>query len=312
MAIRILVVDDASFIRDMVKRNLREKIPHVEVYDAVDGNRACALLKGQKVDLILSDWEMPGMSGEEFLRWVRGHESFADIPFIMVTSRGDREFVIKAIEAGVSDYISKPFTPEELIRKTVKQLQKLGLAPSGGAVKGQTQGVAGASVDVLTGGAAPKPQKAVQGNALGADTLSALTGSAGAKTAPKAATSASASALTAAPTAPAQPQKKPKKTKGQAQLRFASGDCTCVVREMSLQGLNGLMQRSDKLPTVFDQAVVDIGTDGGESVARINGYVHSISAAEKKAESNTVKIIINFVDNDAEKFEVLSKYIAAL
>lgn len=303
MAIRILVVDDATFIRDMVKRNLRDKIPGVEVFDAADGNRACALLKGQKVDVILSDWEMPGMSGEEFLRWVREHESFSKTPFIMVTSRGDREFVIKAIEAGVSDYISKPFTPEELIRKTVKQLQKLGLAPKASSGRGETQGMQGASISALTGGAPQKP-KAVSGNALGSDTLSALTGGAGAKPAPK----------PAANKAPAKPKASAaaKKTKGQAQLRFASGNCTCVVREMSLQALNGLMQRTDKLPTVFDQAVVDIGTNDGDSIARINGYVHSISSAEKKADSGTVKIIINFVDNDADKFEALSKYIAKL
>lgn len=304
MAIRILVVDDATFIRDMVKRNLRDKIPGVEVFDAADGNRACAMLKAQKVDLILSDWEMPGMSGEEFLRWIREHDSFAKTPFIMVTSRGDREFVIKAIEAGVSDYISKPFTPEELIRKTVKQLQKLGLAPKASSSRGETQGMQGASVSALTGGAAQKP-KAVTGNALGSGTLSALTGGASAKPAAKPAASKAPAKASAAP-------KKTKKTKGQAQLRFASGNCTCVVREMSLQAFNGLMQRSDKLPTVFDQAVVDIGTDGGESIARINGYVHSISSAEKKADSGTVKIIINFVDNDADKFEALSKYIAKL
>lgn len=297
MTIRILVVDDASFIRDMVKRNLREKIPNVEVFDAADGHRACALLKKQKVDLILSDWEMPGMTGEEFLLWVRAHESYSATPFIMVTSRGDREFVVKAVEAGVSDYISKPFTPEELIRKTLKQLHKIGLGKNVNTAKtGQTQGLAGASVDVLTGGSASKPASKPQTSSLGGDTLSALTGAGNKPAATKSPAKAAAKS----------------KTKGQAQLRFAKSSCTCVVREMSLQALNGLMQRSDTLPTLFDQAVVDIASGDGDQVARINGYVHSISAAENHVNSNIVKIIIRFVDNDAEKFEVLSKYIAKL
>jgi len=308
MTIKILVVDDASFIRDMVKRNLRDKIPDVEVFDAADGHRACALLKGQAVDLILSDWEMPSMSGEEFLHWIRNHERYAKIPFIMVTSRGDREFVIKAIEAGVSDYISKPFTPEELIRKTLKQLHKLGLAKSSAtANKGTTQGMAGTSVDVLTGGA--PVQQATQSkdstNQLGAETISALTRSVAAPT-----LAADKSSIDKIKPTNAKPVKK---AKGQAQLRFANNQCcTCVVREMSLQALNGLMQRGDVLPTVFDQAVVDIASDDGDSIARINGYVHSISAAENKIDANIVKIVIRFVDNDAEKFEILSKYIAKL
>src|SRR5690606_16921667 len=98
MAIRILVVDDASFIRDMLKKHLRDRLPGVEVFDAVDGNRALAVMKTQAIDLILSDWEMPNMSGEELLRAVRANPGSATTPFIMVTSRGDRSYVIKAVE----------------------------------------------------------------------------------------------------------------------------------------------------------------------------------------------------------------------
>ncbi|MEC8427885.1 MAG: response regulator, partial [Pseudomonadota bacterium] len=129
MAIRFLVVDDATFIRDMVKKQLRERIPGAEVFDAVDGNRAVAQLKKQHVDVILSDWEMPGMSGEEFLQWVRSQEEFQATPFIMVTSRGDRDHVMKAVQAGVSDYITKPFSSDELIKKVFKQLRKMDKMP---------------------------------------------------------------------------------------------------------------------------------------------------------------------------------------
>jgi CheY-like chemotaxis protein len=291
MAVRVLVVDDATFIRDMVKRQLREKIPGIEIFDAVDGHRAVALLKKQRVDLVLSDWEMPGMSGEELLRWIRTHEDYATLPFVMVTSRGDRSHVIKAVEAGVSDYLTKPFTPEELLTKTIKQLRKAGInlnAPT--KQTGSTQGVAFSSVDVLTGGSKPveKPKQPAVQAAGGAFAAKPAAASAAAK--------------------PAQPAKT--RTKGRAQLRFANTSCACVVKDISLQAMNGLIQRAENLPTVFDQAVVDIETDDGESVARVNGYVHSIQAAESRVDTNVIKIIIRFVDNDPEKFEILSKYIA--
>ena len=72
------------------------------------------------------------------------------------------------------------------------------------------------------------------------------------------------------------------------------------------------MQRSDDLPGLFEQAVVDIETGDGNSLARVNGYVHSIQAGESRPDTNVVKIVIRFVDNDAEKFEALSKYIAQM
>jgi len=307
MAIRILVVDDATFIRDMMKKTLREKLSGVEVFDAPDGNRGLALMKTQKIDLILSDWEMPGMTGEQFLREIRGSEHYSKVPFIMVSSRGDRDHVVTAVKAGVSDYITKPFTPDELIRKTVKQLQKTGKNPHNSSPKvGKTQGLAGASIDVLTGGASASPLAAF-GGATHAHSVSVLTGGNTEDIRkPAAAKPASAPAQGAAKPA----AKAKSKTKGRAQLRFPNNISACVIREISLQAMSGLMPRSDNLPTVFDQAVVDIETDDGKSVARVNGYVHSVIAGEDKMDTNIVKIVIRFVDNDPDKFEFLSKYIS--
>jgi CheY-like chemotaxis protein len=292
MGIRILVVDDATFIRDMIKKQLREKIPGVEVLDAPDGARALAQLKGQAVDLILSDWEMPNLSGAELLTAVRAMPHDGDIPFIMISSRGDRNHIIKAIELGVSDYLTKPFSAEELLKKVFKQLKLVGKLPVQGARVATTQGIAFASVDVLTGGAAaakkvtaPKPTNPFANNS--ADVL-------GAKTEIKAVESS-------------------KTAKGKAQLRFSNNRTfACVIREMSLQAINCLMQRTDDLPTVFEQAVVDIETGDGSNLARVNGYVHSVQAGENRADTNVVKIVIRFVDNDGEKFEALSKYIAQM
>lgn len=291
MGIRILVVDDASFIRDMIKKQLRDKIPGVEIFDAPDGARALAQLKNQTMDLILSDWEMPNMSGAELLTAVRAMPNASSIPFVMISSRGDRNHIVKAIELGVSDYLTKPFSADELLKKVFKQLKVIGKTPTQGVRTASTQGIAFASVDVLTSGATPKPVNPFANN--------------------------SASALGAKPSIQAVPASgagdAPRAAKGKAQLRFANNRTfTCIIREMSLQLMSCLMQRADDLPGLFEQAVVDIETADGSSLARINGYVHSIQAGDDRPDTNLVKIVIRFVDNDAEKFEILSKYIAQM
>ncbi|WP_049723138.1 response regulator [Gilvimarinus polysaccharolyticus] len=275
MALRILVVDDASFIRDMVKKHLREQLPGVEVFEAPDGNRALAQLKIQTMDLVLSDWEMPNMNGAELLASIRGDERYKSTPFIMISSRGDRSHVIKAVQAGVSDYLSKPFTPDELIAKVTKQLKKIDKLPappgSGGADRGGVARMANASVDVLTAG-------------FGA--------------APKA--------------APAAVEKAPKsvKNKLKAQLRFDSNQAPvgCIVREISLQAFSALVARDSHVPALFDQVVLDVGNDTEH--LQLNAYVHSLQAAESRPESRAVKVVLRFVDTEASKFELLSRLIS--
>jgi len=290
MGLRILVVDDATFIRDMVKKQLRDKLPGVEVYDATDGQRALAAMKSQSMDLILSDWEMPNMSGAELLQTVRAMPNGKDIPFIMVSSRGDRSHIIQAIELGVSDYLTKPFSADELLKKVFKQLQQKGKLNLPARQAASTQGIAFASVDVLTSGrASPAPARS-------------------------SAPGASAAVLLASQTTPINKMSTDSsKIQGKAQLRFSNNRIYgCVIRELSLQQMQALMVRSDQLPGLFEQAVVDIETGDGQSLARLNGYVHSLQSGENGPNAKSVKLIIRFVDQDAQKFEVLSKYIAQL
>ena len=278
MSARILVVDDASFIRDMVKKNLRTMLPGVTLFDAADGNRAVSILKKQSVDIILSDWEMPGMSGEELLHWVRTNEAHAKIPFVMVTSRGDREFVVKAVQAGVSDYLVKPFTPDELMTKVSKQLKRLGIDSASRPAAG-AQGVAFGSIEALTG----KPA------------------------------AAATSTLASTPKPQASVVKAPSKVKkGMAQLRLAGQQMDCLIRELSLQALNGIVQRTEIVPALFESAVLDIADPEGNAIARVNGYISSLQAAEARMDTRLIKITIRFVDDDPAKFESLSKYIAKL
>jgi DNA-binding response OmpR family regulator len=75
---------------------------------------------------VLCDWEMPEMSGLELLTWCREQDNLKTMQFIMVTSRGDKENVVQAIQAGVSGYVSKPFTNEQLLTKVKQALNKVG------------------------------------------------------------------------------------------------------------------------------------------------------------------------------------------
>jgi len=87
------------------------------IHEAEDGNQAIEILKAKPVDFIISDWEMPGMNGEEFLYEIRNSRKWKDVPFIMATIHGDRDHVITAIQNGVSNYVVKPFSAKELEEK---------------------------------------------------------------------------------------------------------------------------------------------------------------------------------------------------
>lgn len=111
-----LVVDDMASMRMMIKAVLRD-VGMVAVQEANDGEKALEMIAGGAFDLVICDWEMPKVSGLEVLQVVRAQPKTAALPFIMLTANSRRDFVSKAIEAGVSDYLAKPFKPIELIKK---------------------------------------------------------------------------------------------------------------------------------------------------------------------------------------------------
>ena len=155
--VTVLVVDDASFIRDLVKKGLRDHFPGIQIEEAINGRKAQQMLARTPVDLILCDWEMPEMSGLELLTWCRAQDTLKTTPFVMVTSRGDKENVVQAIQAGVSDYIGKPFSNDQLVTKVKKQLARAGKmeAPAGAPPKMLSSGgFANDSLAALTGGKA--------------------------------------------------------------------------------------------------------------------------------------------------------------
>ena len=111
--IKILVVDDSGTMRIMLKKMLK-KIGFKSPILAADGLEGIKELQKNKIDLIISDWNMPNINGLEFLKWVRGDETFSNTPFIMATAQGDKTQEQLSKKEGVSGHIIKPFDAEEL------------------------------------------------------------------------------------------------------------------------------------------------------------------------------------------------------
>lgn len=116
---RVLVVDDFSTMRRIVKNILRQ-LGFTNVVEADDGTTAWEVLNKDHIDFIISDWNMPQMSGIDLLRKVRASEDFAHLPFLMVTAEAQQENIIEAARAKVSNYIVKPFTAETMKQKIDK------------------------------------------------------------------------------------------------------------------------------------------------------------------------------------------------
>ncbi|MHB2083844.1 response regulator [Pseudomonas sp. UBA6753] len=283
--VNVLVVDDAPFIRDLVRKCLRNAFPGMTIDDAVNGRKAMAMLGKEAFDLVLCDWEMPEMSGLELLTWCRQQPELKNLQFIMVTSRGDKENVIQAIQAGVSDFVGKPFTNEQLLTKVKKALTKIGKLES-----------------LMASGPARV------NSAFANDSLNALT--AGKPEAVKVTAPAPAPAP-ARPVASAPRPAAPTPTgRGQGQLRLAGGMQPCVIKALSLKEALLVVRRGEALPQVLEGAVLDLEQGENAEVARLNGYLHAVAALEPKPDSDWLQLTFKFVDQDAQKLDYLSRLIA--
>jgi two-component system chemotaxis response regulator CheY len=120
--LRFLVVDDFSTMRRIVK-NLLQELGYTNVQEADDGNTALPMLKSGNFDFIITDWNMPQMPGLELLKAVRADDKLKHLPVLMVTAEAKREQIVEAAQAGVSGYVSKPFTGQTLSEKLNKILQ---------------------------------------------------------------------------------------------------------------------------------------------------------------------------------------------
>lgn len=116
LSMKVLVVDDFATMRRIVK-NVLKQIGFTQILEADDGTTALVVLKDNKIDLIISDWNMPQMSGLDLLKTVRKEDATREIPFVMVTAEAQKDNVLQAVQAGVSNYIVKPFTADAVREK---------------------------------------------------------------------------------------------------------------------------------------------------------------------------------------------------
>ncbi|MBX9826253.1 MAG: response regulator [Xanthobacteraceae bacterium] len=124
MTFKVLVVDDQLTMREVTRLALQEMGVR-NIIDADNGDDAFKKATTQPLDMIISDFNMPGMDGLGLLRAVRGHPAVRKLPFILVTGRGDNALVVSAAQAGVNNYIVKPFTAEMLREKVEAVVGKL-------------------------------------------------------------------------------------------------------------------------------------------------------------------------------------------
>lgn len=285
--VSVLVVDDAPFIRDLVKKALRSNFPGLLIEEANNGRKAQQVLSRTAFDLILCDWEMPELSGLELLKWFRGQPDANKIPFIMVTSRGDKENVVEAIQAGVSDYIGKPFSNEQLIAKVRKALQRAGKLsllqsnvprPSTGAAQDTIAHLtAGRRIEQPGGAASPSPEKVQR---------------------PQAESEQRESSTAVG-------------VKGQAQLRLPGQQFACVIKTLSLRDALVVVRRGERPPQLFESGVLDLEQDRDRSVARMNVYVHAMASLEPRMDCEWIRVTLKFVDQDPEKLDYLSRLVAS-
>lgn len=121
---KILIVDDFSTMRRIIKNLLRD-LGFQNTYEADDGNTALPMLRTGGFDFLVTDWNMPGMTGIDLLKAVRAEEKLASMPVLMVTAEQKREQIVEAANAGVNGYIVKPFTAVTLKEKLRKIFDRL-------------------------------------------------------------------------------------------------------------------------------------------------------------------------------------------
>lgn len=120
MAIDVLIVDDSAAIRKILQRVLAQTdVPLGKILEAGDGLEAIELLKGNRVNLVLSDINMPNMDGIKLLGEMRAHSVWKTIPVVMITTEGSQQKVLEAVDLGAAGYVRKPFTADQIKEKII-------------------------------------------------------------------------------------------------------------------------------------------------------------------------------------------------
>lgn len=121
MALKFLVVDDSVTMRRIVANSLKS-IGYDNFVEAADGKEALSKLNSDdSINFVITDWNMPEVSGLELVKAIRSNEKIQSIPILMVTTRGLKEDILEALQAKVNNYIVKPFTPQ-ILREKIEQI----------------------------------------------------------------------------------------------------------------------------------------------------------------------------------------------
>lgn len=121
---KILIVDDFSTMRRIIKNLLRD-LGYTNTSEADDGKTALPLLQGGDFDFLVTDWNMPGMTGIDLLKAVRADSKLSSLPVLMVTAEAKRDQIVEAATAGVNGYVVKPFTAAALKEKIEKIFERI-------------------------------------------------------------------------------------------------------------------------------------------------------------------------------------------
>lgn len=282
-AIKFLVIDDTTLSRTNIKKALQHNFVGSTVEHLGDAKKARSYLKNNRFDMVLCEWELPDMSGMELLRWMRGEPNYRDMPFVMLSSQEGNVYAEQALNAGANGFLEKPFTPdaiEKLVAKILEAEGKLDRAKRLAKRKGafDSAGALGA-VAVSSSEKAAAPAKP-----------------------------ASRPAVTKAP----EKQKTQKVTKGQARLLFSDCDEQCLLRDIDLNIMNGVIKNTENLPRILEPVSVIILQADGKEVTSLSGFVMSLEAAEKKIDSDFIKVDVRFAENEPNKIEGLSSYLRSL
>jgi len=120
---KILTVDDSATMRRIIKNSLKA-VGYDEVIEAENGQVGLAKIQSEGVDIVITDWSMPVMTGLEMVHAIRSNPATKDLPVLMVTTVGQKEEIVQAVSAGVSGYIVKPFEAETLHQKMQQAMGK--------------------------------------------------------------------------------------------------------------------------------------------------------------------------------------------
>jgi DNA-binding response OmpR family regulator len=217
--IRVLVVDDATFMRDTMKKALRSGFPGFKLDEAHNGRQAMQLLQKGRYDLVLCDWEMPEMTGAELLQWLRTQSDARQTPFVMVTSRGEKAHVMEAVQLKADNYIVKPYTPDKLFKVVTAVLSK-------------HTGMTAQALRAVGGHATAESGIGLSGAVPIAATLSA--------------------------TSHRPPDTVTVRDRVLVPLRFADATVPCLLRSVSRDNIQGVIRHEGLLPTILDLVVVDL------------------------------------------------------